>query len=74
MADDALEWLRKRDDVQAAIDALPEGQRAVVHLHYFEGLTFAEVATAIGITEGAAKVRAHRAYERLRGVLEGRAS
>lgn len=52
--------------VTAALAALPESQRVVVHLHRFEGLTFAEIARALGSSEGAVKLRAFRAYEQLR--------
>jgi RNA polymerase sigma factor (sigma-70 family) len=52
--------------VRAALDALTEPQRVVVHLHRFEGLGFAEIGRILGISEGAAKLRAFRAYEELR--------
>jgi RNA polymerase sigma factor (sigma-70 family) len=61
--------------VHSAIEELPEGQRLVVYLHRFEGLTFAEIASVIGevekksITEGAARIRAFRAYAALREKL-----
>lgn len=55
--------------VRAAIDALPESQRVIVHLHRFEGLGYAEIARILGTTEGAVKLRAFRAYERLRKQL-----
>ena len=58
---------RERSErVHAAIEALTEPQRVVVHLHKFEGLAFAEVGRILGISEGAAKLRAFRAYEELR--------
>jgi len=61
---------RERDArVRAALERLPEPQRAVVHLHRFEGLGFAEIGRVLGITESAAKVRAFRAYDRLRAFL-----
>ena len=41
----------------------------MVLLHNFQGLSYAEIAVAVGTTVGAAKVRAHRAYEKLRDVL-----
>ena len=56
--------------VHAAIERLPESQRTVVHLHRFEGLTFAEIAEILGTTEGAVKLRAFRAYAELRKLLE----
>jgi RNA polymerase sigma factor (sigma-70 family) len=52
--------------VRAALESLTEPQRVVVHLHRFEGLGFAEIGTILGISEGAAKLRAFRAYEELR--------
>ena len=57
------------DRVRAAVDALPESQRVIVHLHRYEELTFTEIATALGTTEGAVKLRAFRAYGRLRKQL-----
>ncbi len=55
--------------VRAAVDALPESQRMVLQLHRFEGLSFAEIGRALGTSEGAIKLRAFRAYERLRSTL-----
>ena len=46
--------------------AWPEPQRVVVHLHRFEELSFAEIGRVLGISEGAAKLRAFRAYGQLR--------
>jgi RNA polymerase sigma-70 factor (ECF subfamily) len=68
-ASDELEAHERADRVRAALDALPEPQRVVVHLHRIEGLGFAEIGRALGISEGAAKLRAFRAYGRLRELL-----
>jgi RNA polymerase sigma factor (sigma-70 family) len=57
--------------VQRALEQLPEGQRIPILLHRFEGMSFAEVADAMGLTESAVKVRAHRGYARLRELLAG---
>ncbi len=58
---------RERDErVRAALDSLPELQRVVVHLHRFEGLGFSDIGRILGISEGAAKLRAFRAYRVLR--------
>ncbi|MCG5051984.1 MAG: sigma-70 family RNA polymerase sigma factor [Myxococcales bacterium] len=64
-----LDAQARQRKVQEALAALPESQRAIVHLHRFEGLSFAEIATALGTSEGAVKLRAFRAYERLRKQL-----
>jgi RNA polymerase sigma-70 factor (ECF subfamily) len=59
--------LRQRDErVREALEALPESQRIVVHLHRIEGLGFADIGRILGISEGAARVRAFRANEELR--------
>ena len=57
---------RVADAVRAALERLPESQRVVIHLHRYEDMTFAEIAKVLGTTEGAVKLRAFRAYERLR--------
>jgi RNA polymerase sigma-70 factor (ECF subfamily) len=41
----------------------------IVHLHRFEELSFAEIGRVLGVSEGAARVRAFRAYARLREQL-----
>jgi RNA polymerase sigma-70 factor (ECF subfamily) len=51
---------------------LPESQREVLTMLKVLGLTVEEVARATGSTAGAVKQKAHRAYEKLRGILEGR--
>jgi RNA polymerase sigma factor (sigma-70 family) len=55
--------------VRAAVGRLPEGQRVVVHLHRLEGLSFADIAQMLGVTEGAVRQRAFRGYIALRKEL-----
>lgn len=55
--------------VQRALAALPDNQREVILLHWFEELSFPEVAEIVGASHAAVKVRAHRGYERLRHIL-----
>lgn len=52
-----------------AIARLPDGQREVLVLRYFEGLGEAEVAKAAGIPAGTVKSRLHHAVRGLRGAL-----
>ncbi|SRR5216683_3326854 len=66
---DAREGRELASRVREAVDELPETQRVVVHLNRFEGMTFFEIAQVLGTTEGAVKLRAFRAYERLRRLL-----
>lgn len=61
--------LRRRLD--AAIGLLPAKLRAVVVLRDVYDLSHEDIATALGISETAAKVRLHRARRRLRSDLFG---
>lgn len=56
--------------VRAAVQLLPDGQRQVVELAYFRGLTCREVANAMGIPEGTAKSRLRLAMAKLETVLD----
>ncbi len=56
--------------VRRALASLPEAQREVIVLHWFEGLPFEEIAAVVGASRAAVKVRAHRGYERLRVALQ----
>ncbi len=55
--------------VLAAIDELPEDQRAVVTLVGIEELSYREAAEVLGIPAGTLMSRLHRARERLREAL-----
>lgn len=57
-----------------AIDRLPAGQRAVLVLAKFEGLSYRQIATALGITEGAVESRLVRALRRLEAAQESGAT
>lgn len=50
-----------RDELEKAISELPEGLRVVFMLRELEGLSTAETAEALDISEGAVKTRLHRA-------------
>ena len=52
------------------VAALPEKQRAVVHLHYAEGYSVQEIAEVLGVTASAVKMRLARAREALRQAWE----
>ena len=56
--------------MRRALEQLSEGQREVVVLHWYEGLSYPEIAQVVGASTSAVKVRAHRAYKTLRKVLE----
>lgn len=59
-----------RSTLVEAIDALPDGLRAVVVLRDVYDLPHEAIAAELGISETAAKVRLHRARKRLRSALD----
>jgi RNA polymerase sigma-70 factor (ECF subfamily) len=59
-----------REVVQRSIARLPDPYRVVLLLRDIEGYDTAEVAGLLGLTEGALKVRLHRARSALRALLE----
>ncbi len=59
-----------RQQLDHALSRIPEGPREVVLLHWFGGLSMAEIGEILGISEAAVKVRAHRAYRTMRDDLE----
>ena len=57
-------------EVYGAVLSLPEKYRAVIHLHYFEGLSVAEMAAALNSTEGTVKSQLSRGRALLRDMLK----
>jgi RNA polymerase sigma-70 factor (ECF subfamily) len=62
VVDAAEMWPR----VAAAVTALPEPERDALVLHVWEGLSYEEVADALGVPVGTVRSRLHRARGRLR--------
>lgn len=63
---EALERAEQEALTRAAVHALPDRQREVFTLRIDAGLPFAEIALALGITEGNAKASFHHAVKRLK--------
>lgn len=57
-------------EVYTAVLALPQIYRTAIHLHYYEGLTVAEIAALTGRREGTVKSWLHRGRALLKGALE----
>ena len=66
--DEVIHRAEDRDLLRAVL-GLPFKDRQAIYLHYFDGLTFAEIGEVVGASEIAARVRVHRALQRLRGRL-----
>ena len=69
--DDLLLNQELRTVLSAALETLPESLRSIFVLRDIEGLSTAEAAEALGLTETNAKVRLHRARLALRERLTG---
>jgi RNA polymerase sigma-70 factor, ECF subfamily len=67
---DEVTAVEASDTVRDAVRLLPRDQRRVVELAYFEGLTYREVAVAVGIPEGTAKSRLRLALVKLKAMLD----
>lgn len=60
-------------ELQAAVDTLPEDQQTVLVLSDVEGLSYKEIASAVGCPIGTVMSRLHRARRALRDHLLGQA-
>jgi len=56
--------------VRRALERLTLKERETVLLHFFTGMTLAEVAQSLDVPLGTVKSRLHGALERLKGILE----
>ena len=76
LAADFADELADRDEqahaarrLDMALADLSPDDRALVHLHYYEGQSLAEIGAVLGVTRDALKMRLSRARERLRKAL-----
>ena len=59
----------ERNEVNKSIGMLPEKVRQIIHLHYFEDLSIAEIADRMRISEGTVKRQLHDGRKRIRKEL-----
>lgn len=65
-------WSRlERERLEAALATIPDRERELIELAYFEGYTQSELATRLGLPLGTVKRRTFNALARLRAQLEG---
>lgn len=67
---DVAERLVWAHEVRSALDMLPDPQRTVIELAYFDGYTQSEIAVALDIPLGTVKTRTARGMQRMAGLLE----
>jgi RNA polymerase sigma factor (sigma-70 family) len=65
----AADWEQLRPVLDEAMERLKEQDREIMLLRFFQGLTFAEVGEKLCLSENAARMRAERALDKLRGQL-----
>lgn len=65
-------WNEVAPLLNRAVNSLPARDRDVIVLRYLEGRSLADVGTAMGVSEGAAKVRLSRAVAKLRSYFARR--
>lgn len=68
----APDWEQVRPLLDAAIDELPEPDRAAVVMRFLERHAFADIGAALRVSEEAARKRTDRALEKLRAALARR--
>ena len=69
---DALSRAERIEALRRAVRGLPAEHRAVVSLHYGEGLSVGEIGRALDIPPGTVKSRLHHARERLKRMIESK--
>jgi RNA polymerase sigma-70 factor (ECF subfamily) len=65
-------WIAiKPEQIQTAVTQLPDDQRQVIELAYFNGMTRREIAEETGIALGTIHTRARLALQKLQQALQG---
>ncbi len=57
-------------ELHKAVQRLPEKQRVVFNLRYFDEMKYEDIATITGTSVGALKASYHHAYSKVRGEIE----
>ncbi|HEX6976532.1 MAG TPA: sigma-70 family RNA polymerase sigma factor [Vicinamibacterales bacterium] len=65
----AVDARERQEQVEAALQALPDHQRVPLVLFHFEDMSYQEIASSLGISLAKVKSDVHRGRERLRKVL-----
>jgi RNA polymerase sigma-70 factor (ECF subfamily) len=68
MIDDSLNREQEIEILIKSMDHLSSGEREILVLTHFQKLKYQEIAQILNITEGAVKVRVHRALNQLKSI------
>jgi RNA polymerase sigma-70 factor, ECF subfamily len=60
----------RRDRILSALKTLPNEQRLVIELAYYQGLTHSQISTQIGISLGTVKTRIRLGLNKLKSALD----
>lgn len=69
---DELALAEDRAEVRQEFADLPDEDREAVEAVYFDGMSFTDAATHLGIPAGSLKTRVHRSLRRMRCRIDGR--
>ncbi|MFT6756093.1 MAG: RNA polymerase sigma factor (sigma-70 family) [Urechidicola sp.] len=67
---DSLENKERSIIVKQCMDKLPEDERIIIHLFYFEELSLKEIVEIVSMTEGNVKVKLFRARKKLFSIFK----
>jgi RNA polymerase sigma factor for flagellar operon FliA len=70
--EDEMQKTAEREMLAEAIDQLPDSERTVISLYYYEGLTLKEIGRVLGVTESRACQIHGKAMVRLRAQMAAR--
>jgi RNA polymerase sigma-70 factor, ECF subfamily len=68
--DDTQASVALRDELERAFRRLSGEQRAVLAMHYYLGLSGAEIAQTLGLSPGTVRSRLHYARQQMRAAIE----
>lgn len=66
-----MEYTEFKNELETAINNLPEGQKEVFLMNRIDKLTYREIAERLGVSQKAVEKRMHKALIKLKDLLDG---
>ena len=66
-----MEYAEFKNELETAINDLPEGQKEVFLMNRIDKLTYKEIAERLGVSQKAVEKRMHKALLKLKNLLDG---